>query len=420
MTDNGALQYKDYAGGIEYRSTPTKALALESFYHAEGRVFNTNVAAATTTEILRYEYAVKDHLGNARLTFTDKNGNGLVDQTNLGSTNETIQESHYSPFGLDLPGSWINDGGALDNLYKYNGKELNGDFGLGWMDYGARWYDGSVGRWWAVDPMAGEYVNISPYAYVANNPILAIDPDGQRILFVNGHYQDNWIGRNIVGSDKGGQAYWGVGFSAAAQRFFNDYSAISNSNFIDGSSSFGGDMSGGDRYDAGYAYAKANLAVLTADMVAGETFKMVTHSEGAAYGAGLSQYLIDQGYKVETVVHLSADEGDEFSTPSAPTTYQLGYDGDWVTGNKQINGVDKSGLVNSGLGFQYVHGSTRSARVFDEVSDLKTVNTQDNIGMVNGKAATWKTQILGSTPNGTDFTKINGVGIMKQDGTPKN
>ena len=181
VTDNGALQYtQDYAGGIEYRSTPTKALALESFYHAEGRVFNTNVAAATTTEILRYEYALKDHLGNARLTFTDKNGNGLVDQTNLGSTNEIIQESHYYPFGLDLPGSWINDGGALDNQYKYNGKELNGDFGLGWMDYGARWYDGSVGRWWVVDDL-GSHVNQmdkSPYAYAWNNPVILTDPDG--------------------------------------------------------------------------------------------------------------------------------------------------------------------------------------------------------------------------------------------------
>jgi hypothetical protein len=267
--------------------------------------------------------------------------------------------------------------------------------------------------------LAGEYSSLSPYAYVANNPIIAIDPDGMRILFVNGHYQDNWVGKKLVGSDKGGQAYWGSGFSTAAQGFFNDHSTITNSNFIDGSSSFGGDMSGGDRYSAGYEYAKANLGVLTADMVQGETFKMVTHSEGSAYGAGVSQYLIEQGFTVETVVHLSSDEGDEFTTPSAPTTYQLGYDGDWVTGNKPISGVDKSGLVNSGLGWQYVHGSTRNASVFDQVSDLRTVRTQDNIGMVNGKAAAWKTQVPGTTPNNTDFTKINGIGIMNQDGTPK-
>lgn len=274
-------------------------------------------------------------------------------------------------------------------------------------------------RWLSVDPLTADYPSLSPYVFVANNPINAIDPDGRKILFVNGHYQDNWVGRNVLGADKGGKAYWGRGFGSSAQNFFKDYSKISNSNYIDGSSSWGGDMSGQDRYEAGMAYAKANLKVLTADMVEGETFKMVTHSEGSAYGAGVAQYLIDQGYKVETVVHLSADEGDEFSTPTAPMTYQLGYDGDWVTGNKNIKGVDKSGLVNSGLGWQYVHGSTKSASVFQQVQDLTTVRTQDNIGMVNGKAAAWKTQIPGTTTNGTDFTRINGIGIMNQDGTQK-
>lgn len=274
-------------------------------------------------------------------------------------------------------------------------------------------------RWLSVDPLAADYPSLSPYVFVANNPINAIDPDGRKILFVNGHYQDNWVGRNIVMSDKGGAAYWGGGFASSAQGFFKDYSNITSSNYINGSSTIGGDMSGQDRYDAGMAYAKANLKVLTADMVEGETFKMVTHSEGSAYGAGVAQYLIAQGYKVETVVHLSADEGDEFSTPTAPMTYQLGYDGDWVTGNKNIKGVDKSGLVNSGLSWDFVHGSTKNGSVFQQVKDLTTVQTQDNIGMVNGQAAAWKTQIPGTTTNGTDFTRINGTGIMNQDGTPK-
>jgi RHS repeat-associated protein len=142
---------------------------LEAVYHAEGRVYNNGGA-------LRYEYAIRDHLGNTRLTFTDKNGNGVVDVTNT-SANEILQENHFYPFGLDLAGPWMNDA-AQDNFYKYNGKELNGDFGLNWMDYGARWYDGSLGRWWSVDLMLGKYMEWSPYNYAKDNPVIFIDPNG--------------------------------------------------------------------------------------------------------------------------------------------------------------------------------------------------------------------------------------------------
>ncbi|MET3047391.1 hypothetical protein [Flavobacterium covae] len=36
----------------------------------------------------------------------------------------------------------------------------------------------------SIDPLAEKYPNISPYAYVANNPINAIDPDGRDIIFL--------------------------------------------------------------------------------------------------------------------------------------------------------------------------------------------------------------------------------------------
>jgi RHS repeat-associated protein len=139
----------------------------------------------------RQEFVLRDHLGNARVHFSDLNGDGAlqpfacnpavpcVPLGNGGGYTEMLQVQHYYPFRVEFDGPWEM---PLDpdeiNYDTYNGKELNRDFGLGWLDYGARWYMPEIGRWNAVDPLAEKYAAISPYAYVANNPINFIDPDG--------------------------------------------------------------------------------------------------------------------------------------------------------------------------------------------------------------------------------------------------
>ena len=117
-----------------------------------------------------YYYYVKDHLGNVRVVL---NENGNVEQ-----------KTNYYAFGgvfcTNIDG--YNKGQDLQP-YKYNGKELDRTHGLDWYDYGARNYDATLCQFTTIDPLCEKYYHISPYAYCANNPIIAIDPTGCDSVF---------------------------------------------------------------------------------------------------------------------------------------------------------------------------------------------------------------------------------------------
>jgi RHS repeat-associated protein len=95
-----------------------------------------------------------------------------------------LEENNYYPFGLKHT-PYNADNFQPGYKYKYNGKELQDELGLNMYDYGARNYDPELGRWMNVDPKAEKYSNISPYVYVADNPIIYIDPDGKEIIVAN-------------------------------------------------------------------------------------------------------------------------------------------------------------------------------------------------------------------------------------------
>jgi RHS repeat-associated protein len=74
-----------------------------------------------------------------------------------------IQETEYFPFGLAIPKT------VGTNKYLYNGKEKQPETGL--LDFGARQYDPSIGRWMVVDRFSEKYLEYSPYQYAGDNPV---------------------------------------------------------------------------------------------------------------------------------------------------------------------------------------------------------------------------------------------------------
>ena len=146
----------DYCGNVIYENGSLSKILTEEGY----------VTLSGSTPV--YHYYLKDHQGNNRVVI------------NQASTVEQV--NHYYPFGGLFE---VNTATSGIQSYKYNGKELDRIHGVDWYDYGARMYDGALGRFTTVDPMAEKYYSVDLYAYVENNPIKHIDINGDSITVLN-------------------------------------------------------------------------------------------------------------------------------------------------------------------------------------------------------------------------------------------
>ena len=161
---NGTTTTTLYLNGVIYQND-----VLQFIAHEEGRLRINN-----TNNGYVYDYFLKDHLGNTRMTITD----------DYSIATHIIDATSYYPFGLTMKVIGKEAAGGLQNKFKYNGKEeqckeFSDGTGLDYLDYGARMYDAQIGRWNTIDPMAGIMRRWSPYNYAFDNPNRFIDPDGK-------------------------------------------------------------------------------------------------------------------------------------------------------------------------------------------------------------------------------------------------
>jgi RHS repeat-associated protein len=172
-TSGSITTVTEYVNGIQYEysgATPT----ISFIQTEEGR-------ARKSPAGYKYEYDLKDHLGDTRLT-TTWNPADVNQLTPL-----TLQRNDYYAFGYTIQSTQY----AVypKNQYLYNHKELQEETWL--YDYGARQYDPAIGRWTSVDPLAGKSMRWSPYNYVEDNPVIKVDPDGMESQQVQ-DWEGNW------------------------------------------------------------------------------------------------------------------------------------------------------------------------------------------------------------------------------------
>jgi RHS repeat-associated protein len=104
--------------------------------------------------------------------------NVYFDDLKITYNTRVEQVNSYYAFGLAQNSNSFNRQGSVAQPLNYNGKELQDEMNLGWLDYGARMYMSEIGRWGVVDPLNEKGRRWSPYSYAFDNPVRFIDPDG--------------------------------------------------------------------------------------------------------------------------------------------------------------------------------------------------------------------------------------------------
>jgi RHS repeat-associated protein len=328
----------DYVAGKVFENNSLKRILVDGGYIENGT----------------YYFYISDHLGNNRVV------------ANQGGS--SIQNTDYYPFGKPMQHS--TSAGAQP--YKFGGKEYDTMHGLDWYDFEARMLGTDIPVFPTADPLSEKYYSISPYAYCAGNPMNRVEVGGRLFLFVSGFdintYNSKVFSKNVPESvDRSLHRnddikYW-ENVDRAYKEAYKDYESY----YIN--ASYTPKSTAQLRYKEGEEAGQDIVSKLTSGeikMGEGETIKIVGHSQGAAYSAGMAYVIANSKYKslLEFVDYLSPHQPKDFSNPQGVKGRQFSTHSDkvasegflsWMTGSSygRIQNTEwgkERGKYNGGFG----------------------------------------------------------------------
>jgi RHS repeat-associated protein len=141
-------------------------------------MINPPTGNITTFERGKKFFELSNHLGNVLVTISDKKIG--VDENTDGTIDyyvaDVVSATDNYVFGMTMPSRNFQ---SDKYRYGFNGQEKDYSICEGNYDFGDRIYDGRIGRWLSLDPLQKKYPGESHYAFVANSPLLFMDPDGR-------------------------------------------------------------------------------------------------------------------------------------------------------------------------------------------------------------------------------------------------
>ncbi|WP_240746429.1 RHS repeat-associated core domain-containing protein [Trichloromonas acetexigens] len=170
-----SFKYDPFGRRIEKQVSDTASTVTTTYvYDGENIVFTTvNDGTNTTTSHTIHGPGIDEPLAqitNGTSTYYHADGLGSIVAL-TDAAGQIVQRITYDAFGLPTATD-----PSFANSYAFTAREWDKELGLYY--YRARYYDPMEGRFVSKDPI-GFAGGINVYAYVENNPVNLVDPDGR-------------------------------------------------------------------------------------------------------------------------------------------------------------------------------------------------------------------------------------------------